>query len=59
MSRLKLRKKNASKRTPDPSLAPDAPCWCGSGVEYRDCHRLYDSIYSVPKNRATDPDCPT
>ena len=59
MSRLKIRKKNKNKRTPNPDLAPDAPCWCGSGVEYAKCHALYDQIYSVSKSKSKPPDCPT
>ena len=59
MSRLRILRKNMSKKTPDPTIAPDAPCWCGSGVAYADCHRLYDQIYTVPKGVARDPDCPT
>jgi hypothetical protein len=59
MSRVTGRKKNESKRTPDPDLAPDAPCWCGSGLRYAQCHQLYDRIYSVPKGRASGAVCPT
>ena len=59
MTRVKIRKKNASKRTPDPTLDADAPCWCGGGLRYADCHRLYDSLYSVPKSKAGNATCPT
>jgi methionyl aminopeptidase len=25
-----------------PGLGPNAPCWCGSGLKYKRCHRLRD-----------------
>jgi len=42
---LGSKKKMSSRKTPQPGMPDKAPCWCGSGVNYFDCHKLWDLIH--------------
>lgn len=45
MGKLSLKKKMGSRKTPRPGMPDNEPCWCESGVDYIDCHKLWDMIH--------------
>ena len=41
---LRIRKKGMSYRKPNPNLADDDPCWCGSGEPFAQCHKKWGLV---------------